>query len=338
MPMDEPDPAESQAGVHARLFDADGHDREVAPEALDPDLACDRCLLWVDIDLDAVESIEPIASRLGLGRAEIERMRSDSGRARLSHRTGRVHLTLEVVEPVGDDDDDDDALKLVRKEIDLLANPGVVISTHRGPVAALERFTESMTGETSLGTLLAADLFSSLVDEIISGYLAVAERIELRIDRLDQLALDGRATDEILSELLAIRQQIGFVRRNLAPHRATVAALSRPDLEAAGVGQPWPGLAERIESAVSTVEGLRDALLGTYDIHMGRVAQRANDVMKALTIVSAVFLPAVVLAGVMGMNFGLTFFDEPDNFYFVVGAMVIFAVGFVILARNRRWF
>ena len=38
--------------------------------------------------------------------------------------------------------------------------------------------------------------------------------------------------------------------------------------------------------------------------------------MKALTILSAVLLPAVVLAGVMGMNFKLGFFNEPGNFWF----------------------
>jgi magnesium transporter len=329
-------PDDPYAGVRAHLFDADGHDRELAPGAVDPTAVCERCLLWVDIDLDAVDSIEPIARRLGLGPADVQRLQTDSGRSRLFHHTGRVHLTLEAVEPAADGKAG--GLELVRKEIDLLANPGVVVSAHRGPIAALERFTEGITGETSLGALLAADLFSSLADEIISGYLTVVERIELRIDRLDHVALEGGAGDEVLRELLAIRQQIGFVRRTLAPHRAAVAALARPDLEEAGVGRPWPGLVERIESAVSSVEGLRDALLGTYDIHMGRVAQRANDVMKALTILSAVFLPAVVLAGVMGMNFGLGFFDQPDNFYLVVAAMVIFAVVFILVARARDWF
>ena len=56
---------------------------------------------------------------------------------------------------------------------------------------------------------------------------------------------------------------------------------------------------------MAAIEALRDGLLGTFDIHMGRVSQRANDVMSALTLLSAVLLPAVVLAGVMGMNFKL---------------------------------
>ena len=39
---------------------------------------------------------------------------------------------------------------------------------------------------------------------------------------------------------------------------------------------------------MSAVEGLRECLLGTFDIHMGRVSQRANDVMKTLTLLSAI--------------------------------------------------
>ena len=46
--------------------------------------------------------------------------------------------------------------------------------------------------------------------------------------------------------------------------------------------------------------------------------------MKVLTLVSAIALPAIVLAGVMGMNFQLDFFDNADNFFVVVGSMIVF--------------
>ena len=48
--------------------------------------------------------------------------------------------------------------------------------------------------------------------------------------------------------------------------------------------------------------------------------------MKVLTLISAIALPAIVLAGVMGMNFKLPFFDEAGNFWVVIGSMVAFAV------------
>jgi Mg2+ and Co2+ transporter CorA len=59
--------------------------------------------------------------------------------------------------------------------------------------------------------------------------------------------------------------------------------------------------------------------------------------MKLLTLVSAVFLPGVVLAGIMGMNFQLDFFDNTGNFWVVITAMVVFAVAILGVARWRRW-
>lgn len=295
----------------------------------------DRRLLWVDIDLDAGGSLDVVADRLALRDGDRRLIEADTGRARMVVGADRLHLTLEAIQAEESDASDG---TLVRRELDLIAIPNVVVSVHRGPIDAVESFIENLEGDTSLGVLGAADLLSSLVDECIAGYYVVAERIEKDIDRLDQRALRGHPTDAVLEEIVAMRGRIGFVRRTLAPHRAALAALARPEMETEDtVGRPWPALTDRLEGAMSAVEALRDALLGTYDIYMGRAAQRSNDVMKALTLVSAVFLPAVVTAGIMGMNFKLPFFDDPTNFYLVVGVMVVFAVSLLLAARWRHW-
>jgi magnesium transporter len=70
---------------------------------------------------------------------------------------------------------------------------------------------------------------------------------------------------------------------------------------------------------------------------MGRLAQRSNDVVKVLTILSAILLPSVVLAGVMGMNFKAGFFDEPSNFFVVLGVMAAMSGIILGIARWRRW-
>jgi Mg2+ and Co2+ transporter CorA len=327
-----------EGAVRVKLFDADGHDSELDPSDIDLMALGERHLLWVDIDLDREGPIDVAYQRLGLTPRDQQRLESDVGRARLDHRTDRLHLTLEALEPEGGSLDEARDVRLVRREIDLLAGHGVVISSHHGPIAALERFLDSVSGETSIGSLDAADLLSSLADEVITGYQLVVEHLEQRIDGLDQLALHGKAGDDFLADLVAIRQRIGFVRRTLAPHRAALAALGRPDVGSGeGIGQAWPGLVERVEVTLASVEGLRVALLGTYDIHMSLASARADHVMKVLTLVSAVFLPAVVLAGVMGMNFEIPFFDEPSNYFLVVGVMVIFGILVLIFARWRSW-
>jgi len=260
-------------------------------------------------------------------------MAEETGRARLTRTDARLHLTLQALEA-----NDDKPPTLSRREIDLVAAHNVVLTVHSGPVAALERFIETLGGETRLGALTAADLLSSLVDEVLIGYYALAEVIEREIDDLDQRALHGRRADDVLGAIVSVRRRIGLVRRTLAPHRDALATLSRPEMRVEEtVGQPWPGLSDRLEGAIASIDGLRDSLLGTYDIHMGRVSQRANDVMKILTLLSAVLLPAVVLAGIMGMNFQMPFFDDTGNFFLVIASMVVLAAVILAIARWRDW-
>jgi Mg2+ and Co2+ transporter CorA len=66
---------------------------------------------------------------------------------------------------------------------------------------------------------------------------------------------------------------------------------------------------------------------------MSLASSRADHVMKGLTLVSAVFLPALVLAGVMGMNFRSLL--TAGNYVLVWGAMV--ARPAPIFARWRSW-
>ena len=150
--------------------------------------------------------------------------------------------------------------------------------------------------------------------------------------------MNGRTSDDTLGAIVALRRRIGLIRRTLAPHRDALSTLALPELDVEEmVGRPWPGLVDRLDAAMAAIENLRDGLLGTFDIHMGRVSQRANDVMRTLTLLSAVLLPAVVLAGIMGMNFKLAFFDEATNFWFVLIGMVVLAVSILGVAHWRRW-
>lgn len=149
-------------------------------------------------------------------------------------------------------------------------------------------------GDTRFGALDAAGFLAAIVDEVLAGYLALAEAIEQEIDRLDERALRTRPHDDVLVRIVDLRRRIGTIRRTLTPHRLAFAALARPEMELhEELGRPWPGLSDRLDRTVDAIENLRDLSLGSYDIHMGRATQDANEIMKRLTLLSAVLLPSV---------------------------------------------
>src|SRR4029077_20937615 len=133
--------------------------------------------------------------------------------------------------------------------------------------------------------------------------------------------------EPFLDAVVEVRRRIARLRRALAPNREALLPLSRPDFELhEELGVIWPGVGQRLERAIDGVENARELLVGSFDLYLGRASQRTNEVMKVLTLVSSIALPAVVLAGVMGMNFKPSFFDDPNNFWVIVGVMVAFAV------------
>jgi magnesium transporter len=296
----------------------------------------ERQLLWIDLDGRSSGDLEAVGAAVGLEPALAARLSNETTRADLTQYADHLHLVLQAMESPSDPDRE--GSMPVRRSLDLVAGHDWVVTVHDGPLEALHRLDAVTEGETRFGAMDAAGLMAAIADEVIAGYFSLVEGIEREIDELDERALRRRPRNDILFRIVELRRRIGLIRRTLAPHRVAFAALARPEMELHDeLGRPWPGLTDRLERAVEAVENLRDLLLGTFDIHMGRSAQDANDVMKVLTLLSAVLLPAVVLAGIMGMNFKLPFFDDQNNFWFVVAAMAIFAIGIVLAARWRRW-
>jgi Mg2+ and Co2+ transporter CorA len=126
----------------------------------------------------------------------------------------------------------------------------------------------------------------------------------------------------------------------MSPHRETFAELARPvflpDLDSAE-RDAMAGVAQRLERAGEAITNTREMLIGTFDVHMTRTAQRTNDIMRVLTLASVVLLPSVVLAGVMGMNFKVWIFDDPNLFWVVIAVMLAMAAATLGVARWRRW-
>jgi Mg2+ and Co2+ transporter CorA len=274
-----------------------------------------------------------VSEALELPAQSADRVLEEVGRAGLIRYKAAIHLTVEAVEADAEDEDG-----FVARELDILAQRNVVVTVHDGPVGALESFMEQLHGDTLLGKLDAGSFLESIVDTVLTTYFAHVETLEREIDQLDELAIRAEDADRFLTGVVRLRRQAAQLRRTIAPHREALAPLARTDpaLDAV-LGHTVPGLEDRLERVIDALENVREMLVGSFDIYLGRAAHRSNEVMKVLTIVSSVLLPSVVLAGVMGMNFHMPFFDDTSNFWLVIAAMFGFAALILGVARWRRW-
>lgn len=315
--------------IEALLARADGRDELIDLASWTARRIPRDQLLWVDLVDPDDEEIATVQRALQLSDPAVEALRTAASRPDAGVLKGAVHVV--VATPGPEPDDDPVPLQVILGE-------EWAITAHAAPIAFLEEHRERVRDEREVGLLTPVQFLVAVLDWSIDAFFRVAETLEREVERLDDAAL--RSDRDLLARLVAMRRRIARVRRLVGSHRELFAELQRPDFmpgiepaEATLLGS----VAARLERALEAVGRAREMLIGTFDVHMTRTAQRTNDIMKVLTLASAILLPASVIAGVMGMNFKLGFFDDPSMFWFVIAGMAAIALGTIGLARWRGW-
>jgi len=320
--------------VKARLFDADRSDKEVE---LSPDVlkkVGDRQLLWIDASGEAdSRARDELLAMLPFDPDAIKGAWASPPRPDLIIHGDYFLVRVVVLRPDGELDDP--------VVLDMAIIKNVVLTAHREDVAFLADLDERIRGDTSLGRMDSTEFASVLMDGLVTSYMELTDEILAAVDTLDGQALRATREQDLLSDLVALRHRIATVRRALAAHRRVVNGLAGADFEVIVGKESTPhfgDLVERFDGAIEGIDTAREALIGTFDVHMSRTAQRTNDVMRVLTIVSVLLLPTGVIAGFLGMNIKTPYAIEDPRIFWIVLVVVIAIAAFTLLVlRARRW-
>jgi Mg2+ and Co2+ transporter CorA len=318
------------ADAVARLYSAGQPERRIERLADLPATVGKRQLLWIDLDGES-DTRARILERLDLV-AAAEHLSAETSAPGVVRVDDLVVLTVyglrqtesgPVAEPA---------------RVDVLARENVVVTITEGEPAGLRDLVESLRGSSELGALTAATFAAILIDGLVGAFFVATEDVERDIDELDDRALRAPPGDLFVRELTTLRRRLAILRRTLSPHLGVIAALAQPELGLTPADDdPWPNVLRRLERAIDGVENARELLLGSFDLVMTRTAQRTNDIVRVLTVVSVTLLPAGVLAGVFGMNFRSPIFEASDLLLPAIGFIVAVSAAILVVARWRGW-
>jgi magnesium transporter len=97
-------------------------------------------------------------------------------------------------------------------------------------------------------------------------------------------------------------------------------------------------LKENCLAVLEEIEANKQILEGMANLYYAVQGQRMNEIMKVLTVVSAIFIPLTFIVGVYGMNFKhMPELDYPYGYYTVVGVMFAISITLLIVFIKRGW-
>ncbi len=179
----------------------------------------------------------------------------------------------------------------------------------------------------------------SLLDTIVDNYIYIIERLGEQIEDNEEQILEGPGRDS-LEKINNYKRELIYLRKSIRPAREFVLQMSRLESELIRSNTlPFiKDLQDLCTQAVETVDLYRDMLSDQLDLYNTMVGNRLNEIMKILTIFSAIFIPLTFIAGIYGTNFEyLPELGFRYAYYVFWGVLVLVAALMLRFFKKKKW-
>ena len=205
----------------------------------------------------------------------------------------------------------------------------------------------------SAGARLAtgpADLMLRIVNHMVDGYLALRRELTQQLDHWQTELLNPRTRFHNWASLLDARIALHNLDETCEEQRSSIqdwieAIKTWPDPQTPGEARERDLLQvrsrdvlEHIERVVHHVQRLEQSAETAVQMHFSAQSHRTNEIMRTLTVLTAIFLPLNLIAGIFGMNFEfIPLLHVHSGFWWAMGSMLFIAVALALVFWRKRY-
>jgi len=195
-----------------------------------------------------------------------------------------------------------------------------------------------------------ADLMLRVVNHMVDSYLELRRLLTRQLGYLQQELLSQRAQFINWQALLDSRNALHMLEDVCEDQRSAIQ-------EWMDALDDWPAttderaarerdllrvrsrdVLEHVERVLGHVRRLESSAEGAVQMHFSVQSNRTNDIMRTLTVLTAIFLPLNLITGVFGMNFdALPLIHSAAGFWVAAAIMVGVGAGLGMFFWRRRY-
>lgn len=294
-----------------------------------------QSVTWIDVGgIHDATIVRTLGDHAGLHPLIQEDIVSPRQRPKVEQDGSHVYIVVRML------DYDSSAHRVKSEQFSIIIGPRYVLTFQEipgdmfGPLRDRIRLTTGRIRKRGPGYLGYA-----LLDAVIDHYFVVVDHVSELMDELEERLLHD-ADRETESHIHELRRELVIVRRAVWPVRELLVSLEKMEVSPFERDlQPFlRDAGDHVHQLIDATESLREASTGLLDLyHMG-LSNRANDIMKMLTMIATIFIPLTFLAGIYGMNFQyMPELSWPYGYPLILIVMFAIAILLVFYFRRRRW-
>lgn len=229
----------------------------------------------------------------------------------------------------------------VTKELDGYLGENFVVTFH------LERFRSVKEVKTLIrSTPLPcqrgpAFLLHQILDRLVDNYNPVVDEFNEQIELIeDEVLLMQNGESLMLERIMDVRRSVARLKRISTRQREVLYRMSHGEFKQIpeNILPFFRDVHDHLLRVTDLSESYRELVSGLVEIHFSVVANRTNEVMKTLAVVSAIILPLSLIAGIYGMNFeNIPELKTRYGYFAVLALMGLLTLALLVYFKRRGW-
>lgn len=301
------------------------------PDALGPPPA--GTLRWVDLWGQDEPQLLALQKAFDFHPLAIEDCAHLNQRPKLEEYRDHLFLVTQAFEAP---EENPSALELV--ELHVFLGADYLVTVHERPIPAVDAIWRRVSAEPELARRGADFIVYLVCDTLVDSQFPIFDRLEEAIETLEEQVLSSPAAHDV-ERLYELRRALVTMRRVLAPQRDVFGLLARrgDPRVAERTALYFRDVYDHLVRLHEAIEAGRDLLANAFDAYRSMVSNRTNEIMKRLTILSAIFLPLTFITGFFGQNFEHLPFSSDALMYAMIAACLVIPTGMLVWFYRSRW-
>jgi magnesium transporter len=224
-------------------------------------------------------------------------------------------------------------------ELHAFLGENYLVTVHDEAIPGLEQIWKRAEGDANLLARGVDFLYYVLVDRLVDDNIPVLDDMADAIEEIEESVL-ARAKPRDLNRILGLKRCLVLMRKVLSPQRDMIAMLAkRGDARISDkTALYFRDIYDHLVRTVESIEANRDLLGNALEAYLSSVSQRTNEIMKALAILSAVFMPLTFITGFFGQNFEGLPFHSNTMMWAMLSSLLLAPALMMLWFKRRRWF
>jgi magnesium transporter len=182
-------------------------------------------------------------------------------------------------------------------------------------------------------------LLFRMLEAIVDNYYEVLEEITQSTQRLEKRVMRS-SQSEILKLIEQDKKRLAELRKLALPMKDITSQIQKSENPFFRKENKYyfDDLRDYCIGVLEEIDINKQILDGLTNLYYAVQGQRMNEIMKLLTVVSAIFIPLTFIAGLYGMNFEYIPELQVKNGYFItLGSMLVITILLIFYFKRRGW-